>query len=118
MPQLDANLAHPGSAVPFLKRRFAEQERPVPVLALRPLTNLVMALNEVADPSTCVKEMVIMGGAVEVAGNLAGGNPEKAANDVAEWNIHADPHAADAVFRMDFSQVLVPLDATNDVPIT
>ncbi len=118
LPQVQANLANPGSAVPFLKRRFTEEQRPVRVLALGPLTNLALALNGVPTPSPCVKEIVIMGGAVEVAGNLAGGNPEEAENDVAEWNIYADPHAADAVLRMDFRRVLVPLDATNDLPIT
>ena len=58
-----------------------------------------------------------MGGAIEVRGNLHDGNPENGANDVAEWNIYCDPHAAAQFFAYDIPQLLVPLDATNHVPI-
>ena len=56
-----------------------------------------------------------MGGAVQVAGNLM--DNHTGANEVAEWNIYCDPDAATAVFQSKFPKLLVPLDATNKVPI-
>jgi len=53
-----------------------------------------------------------MGGAVDVAGNVIDANP------AAEFNIWADPHAAAIVFNSDVPITLVPLDATNAVPVT
>ncbi|NWG15563.1 MAG: nucleoside hydrolase [Chloroflexi bacterium] len=86
---------------------------PVTVLALGPLTNVGAALD--ADPSLIEKiEMIyIMGGAVDVAGS---GVTEQ--NTTAEWNIFCDPHAARLVFESGAPVTLVPLDATNDVPVT
>lgn len=86
---------------------------PVTVLALGPLTNVGAALE--ADPALVEKiEMIyIMGGAVEVAGS---GISEQ--NTTAEWNIFCDPHAARLVFESGAPVTLVPLDATNDVPVT
>lgn len=115
LPELSGRISR-GDAVQFMKRRLSERQKPVRILALGPLTNLALALRDIQDRSAC-KQIVIMGGAVEAPGNLAGGNPEKAANDVAEWNIYVDPHAADQVFKTGIDTILVSLDATNQVPI-
>src|SRR5437762_577539 len=77
-----------------------------------------VVLREVTEVKKTIERLVIMGGAVSVPGNVSGGNPEKAANEVAEWNIYADPHAAAAVFKVPVTTLLVPLDATMRVPIT
>lgn len=64
-----------------------------------------------------LKRIVAMGGAVFVPGNLF----TKPENDKAEYNIYADPHSAQWAFTNLTSAgvkiILVPLDATNDVPI-
>ncbi len=39
-------------------------------------------------------------------------------NDLAEWNVYIDPQAANIVFESGAPIVLVPLDATQDVPVT
>ena len=64
-----------------------------------------------------ISTVYIMGGAVNVPGNLTdfSTNP---ANVTAEWNIYVDPVAADEVFRSGLPIVLVPLDATNQVNAT
>ena len=58
-----------------------------------------------------------MGGAIHVPGNLGDGGAFKTSNQTAEWNIFVDPLAARIVFRSGVHIRLVPLDATNQVPI-
>jgi pyrimidine-specific ribonucleoside hydrolase len=88
----------------------ALDEGGVSLLALGPLTNVSDAL---ADPDTGPKidDIVIMGGALHVPGNV----PETSGG---EYNVWADPAAADTVFRSAIPVTLVPLDASNHVPVT
>lgn len=84
-------------------------DRRVLVYADGPQTNLASALR--LDPSIAekIERVFAMGGAFDVAGNTDR-NPD------AEWNIWVDPVAADEVFR-SLPVTLVPLDATNQVPL-
>jgi inosine-uridine nucleoside N-ribohydrolase len=86
----------------------------VDILAAGPLTNVALAL--IAEPSLRdrVRRVVTMAGAVAVPGNVDA-NPEVGSP---EWNVWADPAALAAVVSSGVPVVLVPLDATNDVPIT
>ena len=79
------------------------------VVALGPLTNLALALE--ADPSrlASVARVVVMGGAVDVPGNVT---------PAAEFNLHVDPEAAARVFEAGLSLDLVPLDATRQARLT
>lgn len=106
------------SALDFLKRRLRDKANPVRILALGPLTHLALVMRDVPEASSTIRQLVIMGGAVEAPGNLGEGNPERAANGVAEWNIYADPHAARDVFKSRIEMLIVPLDATRRVPVT
>jgi inosine-uridine nucleoside N-ribohydrolase len=103
----------PQSAAAFLSARLRDRSRPVDVLALGALTNLADAVGE-GEPLAALRSLVIMGGAVRVAGNVTPAGQSKA---VAEWNIFADPGAARQVLSSGVPALLVPLDATNDVPI-
>jgi len=105
------------TAVDFLTERLSHKDKPVRILALGPLSNLALAMTRRTESVGTIKDLVIMGGAVEVSGNLIAGNPEKGANAVAEWNIYCDPDAAQSVFNVPVPKLLVPLDATNRVPI-
>jgi pyrimidine-specific ribonucleoside hydrolase len=100
-------------AVALFTSTIAESTDNVIVLALGPLANVAAAFE--ADPSLVEKvEMIyVMGGAVDVPGS--GVSDE---NVTAEWNIYCDPHAARLAFESGAPITLVPLDATNDVPIT
>ncbi len=91
-----------------------EGSRPVDLLALGALTNLADVL-ERQPKLTAVRSLVIMGGAVGVPGNVMGA--DKSQNTTAEWNLYADPEAARRVLAADLPLLLVPLDATNAVPI-
>ena len=104
-------------AAGYLRDRLKDRSHPVRILALGPLTNLAEAL--LRDPSIAgaIKELVIMGGAIGVPGNLADGDLFKTNNKTAEWNIFVDPLAARMVFHSTIPIRLIPLDATNKVPI-
>lgn len=84
----------------------------VVLVGLGPLTNVAEALE--ADPEILdrVHGMYLMGGAVDVGGNVFWAGAD------AEFNIWADPTAARMVFDTEMPITLVPLDATNDLPVT
>jgi inosine-uridine nucleoside N-ribohydrolase len=87
----------------------------VTLLTLGPLTNIADAFRADADLVTRVASIVIMGGALDVPGNVT--DPELDAAH-SEWNVYVDPTAAAEVFEAGAPLVLVPLDATDQVPIT
>jgi purine nucleosidase len=91
------------SAAEMLVRLAHEHEGALRVLAVGPLTNLALALElEPALPSL-VADVVIMGGAALVPGNVTA---------VAEANIWNDPVAARSVFAADWPIMMVGLDVT------
>ncbi|MBI3695142.1 MAG: nucleoside hydrolase [Acidobacteria bacterium] len=100
----------PESAVPLLRRLLAQK---TDVLATGPLTNLAALLRENLELVSHIGRLVIMGGAVRVPGNTPDG--------LSEYNIFVDPEGADYVFsqaRRGLRIELVPLDATNHLPVT
>ena len=84
-------------------------EGTVDILALGPLTNIAMLLRESPRSAKRIGRLIAMGGAVHERGNVG---PR------AEFNIAADPEAADVVFRAGLPMVLVPLDVTRRVRAT
>lgn len=104
------------SAPELISRLLRGSDRKLHIVALGPLTNIAEAFG--ADPSlnNNLQMLTIMGGAVNVPGNV--GLTLNIDNQYAEWNIYADPHAARIVFASATPITLVPLDATQDVPVT
>ena len=104
-------------AVAFLTSFLQRSPQKVVILALGPLTNLAEAFQAVPSLVERVEMLYVMGGAVDVLGNIfeAGGQSH---DNVAEWNIYCDPYAAKVVFHSGVPITLVPLDATNQAPTT
>ncbi len=75
----------------------------ITLVAVGRMTNLANALKEAPEIVDLVKEVVIMGGAFDVPGNVT---------PAAEANIHGDPEAADAVVTAKWKVVLIGLDVT------
>jgi pyrimidine-specific ribonucleoside hydrolase len=89
----------------------------VTILTLGPLTNVAETLQTNPSLVDHIDRIYIMGGAVEVPGNV-GASGVEINNSVAEWNIYVDPYAANVVLQSGVPITLVPLDATNHVPLT
>lgn len=87
------------------------------LVATGPLTNVAAALQQDASLARRLRTVYIMGGAVDVPGNVHAECPE-IDNRAAEWNFFVDPHAAAAVLSSGAPVTLVPLDATNRAPVT
>lgn len=81
----------------------------VTVVALGPLTNIALAME--ADPMFAknVKQIVVLGGAFFVNGNV---------NPAAEANILGDPEAADIVFTSGADILIVGINITHQVVMT
>jgi inosine-uridine nucleoside N-ribohydrolase len=104
------------SAAELLTASIRSSPQKVKVVTLGPLTNLAEALQ--SDPKLIdnIQRIIIMGGAVEVPGNITG-VPLSEPNRTAEFNIFLDPQAANIVLKSGAPITLVPLDATNHAPI-
>ncbi len=100
-------------AVELFTSTIQNSPEKVTVLALGPLTNVGQALEATPSLVDNIEMIYIMGGAVDAPGS--GVSDE---NQTAEWNIYLDPLAARLVFESGAPITLVPLDATNDVPVT
>ena len=100
-------------AVALFTSTIQDSPEPVTVLALGPLTNIAAALEATPELVEKIEMIYVMGGAVDVDGSMV-----TEANSAAEWNIYCDPHAARLVFESGAPITLVPLDATNEMPVT
>ena len=81
----------------------------VTLIAVGRMSNLAYALKEAPEIAGLVKEVIIMGGAFDVPGNIT---------PAAEANIHGDPEAADAVMTAAWKVVVVGLDVTMKTVMT
>ncbi|WEX77092.1 nucleoside hydrolase [Sinorhizobium numidicum] len=81
----------------------------VTLVAVGRMTNLALALRDDPEVAALVKEVVIMGGAFDVPGNIT---------PAAEANIHGDPEAADAVMTASWPVTVIGLDVTTKTVMT
>ncbi|XP_052175041.1 probable uridine nucleosidase 2 isoform X2 [Diospyros lotus] len=97
------------SAAAFLVEQVNLYPGEITVVALGPLTNIALATQ--LDPafSKNVGQIVILGGAFAVNGNV---------NPAAEANIFGDPDAADIVFTSGADVLAVGLNVTHQVVMT
>jgi purine nucleosidase len=87
----------------FIISKVREYPHQVTIITVGCQTNLALAIEHDPEVAKLVRQVVIMGGAVTVAGNIT---PH------AEANIYTDPGAADFVFRSGIPITLVGLDVT------
>jgi len=94
------------SAAQFIVNTVMRQPGEITLIPIGPLTNLALAL--LLEPRIVdqVSEVIVMGGAAMVNGNV---------NPAAEANIWNDPHAADRVFTAGWPVTMVGLDVTEKI---
>ena len=98
----------PHGAVEFLNHQMTSTPGKVVLLALGPVTNIAKLLCEHPYVMEQAKNIVIMGGAIDVPGNVT---------PYAEFNIFCDPIASEIVFSSGLPITLVDLRACRQVGI-
>jgi inosine-uridine nucleoside N-ribohydrolase len=91
-------------AIELLIERIMAAPGEIALVCVGPLTNVAQAVRREPRLAQTVRELVIMGGALRVPGNIT---------PCAEFNIFADPHAAHIVLHAGWPVRLVALDVTT-----
>jgi inosine-uridine nucleoside N-ribohydrolase len=102
-PAVEPRLA-PLDGADFILDAARRAPEPLTLIALGPLTNVALALARDRAALAGLARVVVMGGAVDVPGNVTA---------AAEFNFHVDPEAAARVLEAGLTVDLVPLDATR-----
>src|SRR5215469_4319759 len=100
-PKLQPSSQH---AVDLIIEKILAAPGEITLVPIGPLTNIALALRKEPHIAQQVREVVIMGGALLVPGNVTA---------AAEFNIYADPHAAHMVLHAGWPIRLVSLDVTT-----
>jgi purine nucleosidase len=96
-----------GNAVEYLIDTLkAAKPHSITIAMLGPQTNLALALIQEPEIVQGIKEVVIMGGAHFNGGNIT---------PVAEFNLFADPQAAEVVLKSGVKLTYLPLDVTHKI---
>ncbi|WP_408635406.1 nucleoside hydrolase [Pseudomonas alkylphenolica] len=96
-----------GNAVQYLIDTLGKAKPDsITVAMLGPQTNLALALIQAPEITKGIKEVVVMGGAHFNGGNIT---------PVAEFNLFADPEAAEVVLSSGVKLTYLPLDVTHKV---
>ena len=96
-----------GNAVDYLIDTLkTAKPHSITIAMLGPQTNLALALIQAPEIVEGIKEVVIMGGAHFNGGNIT---------PVAEFNLFADPQAAEVVLKSGVKLTYLPLDVTHKI---
>jgi len=88
----------------WLATQLSDAPKPVTLLPIGPLTNIALLLESYPDITSSIREMIVMGGAVDGPGNRT---------EFAEFNTWNDPEAAERVFKSGIPITLIGLDVCN-----
>ncbi|MBV8277214.1 MAG: nucleoside hydrolase [Verrucomicrobia bacterium] len=97
-------------AVDFIIDTIHRYPHEVTILEIAPPTNLALAFRKDPTIIPLIKQIVTMAGQIFVPGNAYRGN--------AEFNWWFDPEATQIVLRAAVPHFVIPLDCTNNVPLT
>ncbi|NMZ39182.1 MULTISPECIES: nucleoside hydrolase [Pseudomonas] len=96
-----------GNAVDYLISTLSTAKpHSITIAMLGPQTNLALALTQAPEITQGIKEVVVMGGAHFNGGNIT---------PVAEFNLFADPLAAEIVLKSGVKLTYLPLDVTHKI---
>ena len=95
--------ARPEGAVALIARILTEHPDPVAIAPIGPLTNIALVLRLYPHLAGRISHLCLMGGSIGEGNTTAS----------AEFNIVADPEAADVVFRSGVPITMIGLDVTH-----
>lgn len=97
-----------GLAVDKIIEIVRANPKKVTLVTIGPETNIAKAFIKDKELPHLIKQIVIMGGTIDVPGNKS---------RVAEFNLFVDPEAAKIVFDAPVKKIMVPLDVCNVMPM-
>lgn len=97
----------------FISHLLETAKETITILMTGPATNLAKAIEITPSIKPYIDEVIWMGGAIEVKGNVAMHDHDQSA----EWNAYWDPMATKNLIESNLNLCLVPLDATNLLPV-
>ncbi len=97
------NAARSEGGVELIARILREHPEPVAIAPIGPLTNIALLLRLYPDLTSRISHLCLMGGSIGEGNTTAS----------AEFNIVADPEAADVVFRSGIPITMIGLDVTH-----
>jgi inosine-uridine nucleoside N-ribohydrolase len=106
LPEATAG-AQPNGAIALMARLLRESAEPVAIAPIGPLTNIALLLRTHPELASRIAHLSIMGG------SIGEGNTTISA----EFNIYADPEAADIVFRSGVPITMMGLDVTHQATL-
>ncbi len=98
----------------LLINKLMAAEKEVSIIITGPCSNLVSAVKREPKIKDKIKQVIWMGGAFRTQGNVQ----TYQHNGTAEWNVYWDPKGAKKLFEMNLPLICIPLDVTNNVPVT
>jgi len=105
-----------GDGAQLIVELIENSPQKVSLLVTGAQTDLALALQQAPDIAANIAQIVIMGGAFKVDGNLNGAEGYED-NNAAEWNIFVDAQAAKQVFTSRIPLTVVSLDGSDNFVI-
>ncbi|MEZ7172783.1 nucleoside hydrolase [Sporosarcina sp. OR05] len=109
LKEMEVEIKDEGFAPDFIIEQAELHKGELTIVLLAPLTNMALAIRKEPRLKEWVKELVIMGGAVDHPGNIT---------PTAEYNMYIDPEAAKIVLHAGIPITLVGLDVTSQTLLT
>ncbi len=101
----------------FIINTLKNATEPVILMVTGPLTTVAEALTLASEIIEKIQEIVWMGGALYVPGNVSK-DMEPGQDGSAEWNAYWDAFAVEKIWQTQIPIILCSLDLTNQVPLT
>ena len=101
----------------FIAEVLKASPDPITLMVTGPLTTVAEALKLSPEIESKIAELVWMGGALNVPGNVSL-EWEPGQDGSAEWNAYFDPFAVEQIWNTKIPIILCSLDLTNTVPVT
>jgi len=97
----------------WLIDNLSNETSPITLLLTGPASNLTKALKDSPAIKKNIEKVIWMGGAIDVRGNVAMHDHDGSA----EWNAYWDPDSTVDLIKAELPLILLPLDASNALPV-